>query len=78
MLSSAFGVVMVGFFALFRRITQALVVDTWLVDALTVEVIAPDVTKKPSTLRKENAPPLWPEPPSHAPRNVATARTAAA
>ena len=45
---------------------------------LELEVIAPDVTKKPSTLRKENAPPLWPGPPSHAPRSVATARTAAA
>ena len=32
MLSSVFGVVMVGFFALFRRMTQAFVVVTWLVD----------------------------------------------
>ena len=74
-LSSAFGVVMVGFFALFRRMTHAFVVVTWLVDEGTLDVIAPCVTKKPSTLRKLNALPLWPEPPSQAPRRIARPST---
>ena len=54
-LSSVFGVVMVGFFALFRRMTHAFVVVTWLVDEVMLDVIWPCVTKKPSTLRKLNA-----------------------
>ena len=74
-LSSAVPTVTVGFLRLFRSVTQAVVVVPVSMDELTVAVVPPAVSEKPSTVRKTNALPLWPEPPSQAPRRVAMART---
>jgi hypothetical protein len=65
--------VIVGFFRLFRRVTQAIVVVPLSTDELTAAAVDPDASEKPSTDRKTSALPLCPEPPSQPPRRRATA-----
>jgi hypothetical protein len=75
MLSSALGMVTVGFLRLLRRVTHAVVVVPATVDDGMLETMGDPVvlSENPSTDKNVNALPLCPDPPSQAARRVTMA-----